>query len=164
MTLITTDDLTPFATIDADKAAAMVEDAQAMAVLVAPCLGTEDTLTDAQKAAAKAILRGAILRWEDAGTGAFQSQTAGPFGVAYDTRVPQRRAMFWPSEIAQLQGICRGENDGGAYSVDTAPRALYGLQGHSLICSLILGGPGCSCGADLTAGQYPLYETSPDGA
>lgn len=85
--------------LDADS---MIEDAEALAVLVAPCI-TEAGF--AFTAAVKAILRGALMRWNDSGTGALQAQTAGPFGQTLDTR-QERRAMFWPSEIEQLQNLC----------------------------------------------------------
>lgn len=118
MALLEVDDLTPFATINDDKAQAMIDDATAMAALAAPCLADESSLTPTQMAAAKALLRAAILRWEDAGSGAVASETMGPFGVTVDTRQP-RRNMFWPSEIAALQKICKGT--GGVFSIDTAP-------------------------------------------
>lgn len=112
------DDLAPFATIDAAKAQAMIDDALALAARVAPCI-TQSTFE--HDAAAKAILRGAVLRWNDAGTGAFQSQQIGPFGESYDTR-QQRRGMFWPSEIEQLQELCRdGDPTPQAFVVDTSP-------------------------------------------
>lgn len=95
-------DLTPFATIDPVKAQAMIDDALALAARVAPCILADDF---EHAAAAKAILRGAILRWNDAGSGALQAQTAGPFGQTLDTRV-QRKSMFWPSDIEDLQGLC----------------------------------------------------------
>jgi hypothetical protein len=95
-------DLTPFATIDEAKAQAMIDDALALAARVAPCILTD---TFEYAAAAKAILRGAILRWNDSGSGALQAQTAGPFGQTLDTR-QVRKGMFWPSEIEQLQELC----------------------------------------------------------
>lgn len=119
MALIDLADLAAFAEIEDSQAAAMIADAVAIAALVAPCLGDEVSLTVEQRAAARAVLRGAILRWHDTGTGAFQSQTAGPFGVQVDTR-QQRRSMFWPSEITQLQTVCSGGVTSGAFTVDTA--------------------------------------------
>ena len=119
-------DLAPFATIDAAKAAAMIEDAEALAGAVAPCLRHADFPASDYAAAAKAILRGAVLRWHDSGSGAVSQQTAGPFSVALDTRA-DRRAMFWPSEIAQLQSLCAMFNDSpaaaGAFELDTTPAA-----------------------------------------
>lgn len=122
-------DLDPFVTIDVVKATAMIEDAEAQATLIAPCLPglmvvpVDETpeataLRTAKLAAVKAILRGAILRWDEAGTGAVQTQVAGPFS---QTVQPQaRRGMFWPSEIKQLQDICAGTAS-KAYSVDVLP-------------------------------------------
>lgn len=118
--LIATGDLTNFAAIDGGKAQNMIDDAIAMATLSAPCLATPDSLSPIQLLQAKAILRAAILRWNEAGVGAISTQTMGPFSVALDTKQP-RRAMFWPSEIADLQKVCKGGSDGGAFSVETAP-------------------------------------------
>ncbi len=115
MTFLSPDDLTPFATIDPAKADAMIEDAEAMAVLAAPCI---TAVGFTHEAAVRAILRGAILRWNEAGTGALQAQTAGPFGQTLDTR-QERRGMFWPSEIVALQNLC-ATNQGNVYTVSLA--------------------------------------------
>lgn len=114
-TFLDVSDLEPFADIDLAKAAAMIEDAEAMALLAAPCIGSE---TFAHVAGLRAILRGAVLRWNESGTGALQAQTAGPFGQTLDTR-QERRGMFWPSEIAQLQSLCAGA-EGGVYTLSLA--------------------------------------------
>lgn len=108
-------DLEPFATIDVAKAEAMIADAEAMALLAAPCISSEGF---AHGGAVKAILRGAVLRWNEAGSGALQAQNAGPFGQTLDTR-QERRGMFWPSEIVSLQGLCV-DAQGGTYSVSLA--------------------------------------------
>jgi hypothetical protein len=120
-------DLTPFTEIDSVKAQAMIDDALALAARVAPCI-LEDTFE--HDAAAKAVLRGAILRWNDAGTGALQAQAAGPFSQSLDTR-QQRRGMFWPSEITQLQELCRdGDPTGQAFTIDSTPSGAYGTEGY----------------------------------
>lgn len=108
-------DLDPFATIDVVKAQAMIDDAMALARFYAPCILADDF---AFADTAKAIIRRAILRWNDTGSGAMQSQTAGPFGVTIDTRQPQSGA-FWPSEIDQLQGLC-GTGSGTSYTLSLA--------------------------------------------
>lgn len=155
MVYVTLSDLVPFATIEPAKAQMMIDDATAQAGLAAPCLVADPpTITGAQVLAAKAVIRAAVLRWNDSGSGAMQSQTAGPFGVTLDTR-QQRRGMFWPSEIEQLQDICGGTTSSGAFSVDT-----YMTTGgivHADICAINFGATYCSCGAVLTGG-YPLYE------
>lgn len=151
---ITPADLEPFAKIEPDKANAMIEDALAMAGLVAPCILTAE-LTEAKAKAAKAILRGAILRWHEAGQGGVSQQTALGFSQTMDTR-QIRRGMFWPSEIEQLQKLCSadGDDDGKAWSYDTL--GTPSLQ-HAQTCSVVFGALYCSCGADLT-GSTPLWE------
>jgi hypothetical protein len=114
-TYLGVDDLAPFALIEESKAEAMIEDAEAMALLAAPCIAA---VGFAHTAAVKAILRGAILRWNDAGSGALQAQTAGPFGQTLDTR-QERRGMFWPSEITALQSLCANA-EGGVYTTSLA--------------------------------------------
>lgn len=143
-------DLSAFAAIDAAKAQSMIDDATAMAVMAAPCLETSE-LSLNQFNAVRAILRGAVLRWNEAGTGAVSQQSAGPFSATMDTR-QDRRGMFWPSEIAQLCNVCSGSS--GAFAVDTVS---LGAAMHADICSLNFGAVYCSCGAILT-GSYPLYE------
>lgn len=114
-TFLDVTDLAPFATIEASKATAMIEDAEAMALLAAPCIAA---VGFAYTTAVKAILRGAVLRWNDSGSGAMQSQTAGAFGMTLDTR-QERRGMFWPSEIVSLQSLC-ADSQGGVYSTSLA--------------------------------------------
>jgi hypothetical protein len=137
---------------DLADAETLIDDAEALAMLSAPCLREQLDPEGFKFRAARAILRGAVLRWSDAGNGAIAQQTAGPFATTTTTQV--RRNSFWPSEITDLQKVCRGENTGKAYSVDTAP-PLAGV--HSLLCSTTFGGP-CSCGADIGGDEGPLYE------
>lgn len=131
---------------------AMVAAANAKASRVAPCLtSTESSTSSDQLAEARLVLIGAIKRWTEAGTGAFNQQTAGPFSVSMDTR--QRTGYnFWPSEIATLQDICKSESDAPkAYSVDTLGTSTI----HSDACALTFGANYCSCGADI-AGE-PIF-------
>jgi hypothetical protein len=117
---ITIDDLTPFTPdIDEAKAEQMIEDAIAMASApwVAPCIVTDSFPYAAQ---AKAILRGAILRWNDAGTGAVTQVSAGSFQQTVDNR-SERKRMFWPSEIVDLQKLCGSARSGRAFTIDTTP-------------------------------------------
>lgn len=107
-------DLDLFADIPEARAAAMIEDAMATAGMVAPCIHDVDF---EHYAAAKAIIRGAILRWHEAGAGGVtqQQQTSGSFSqsTSIDTRT-ERRGMFWPSEIEQLQALCVSSTRGTA--------------------------------------------------
>jgi hypothetical protein len=135
--------------IDSAVAVVLIEDAEALAVLAAPCLADLDQV-DPKFNAARAILRGVVLRWSDAGSGAVTQQAAGPFSQTITPQV--RRNSFWPSELRDLQRICK-VNAGKAYSVDTAP-TLVGI--HAPWCSLYFGGTTCSCGADIAGA--PIYE------
>ena len=114
-TFLNASDLDPFATIDAAKADAMIEDAEAMALLAAPCIAAEGF---AYGLAVKAILRAAVLRWNDFGSGAAQTVQSGPFAQTLDTR-QERRGMVWPSEIVSLQSLC-ADSQGGVYTTSLA--------------------------------------------
>ena len=129
----------------------MVAGANAKAARIAPCLSSADPApTQDQLAEAVLILVGAVKRWADAGSGALQQQTAGPFSQTLDTR--QRPGFnLWPSEIEQLQAICATEK-AGAFSIDTAPEC----SAHLPWCSLNFGATYCSCGVDI-AGE-PIFE------
>jgi hypothetical protein len=113
-------DLEPFADIESAKAKAMVDDALAMARVHAPCIDDGDF---AYPDAAKAIIRGAILRWNETGAGGLTqvTDTVGPFGRSESYQQPVRRALFWPSEMTQLQKLCKSSSGGRAYEVDLTP-------------------------------------------
>jgi hypothetical protein len=109
--------------------------------------------TPDQLSEARLVLIGAITRWSQAGSGALSAQTAGPFGMTVDTR--QRTGYnLWPSEITDLQAICKAGTDTGrqAFSIDTAPVC----SDHLPWCSLMMGATYCSCGVDIAG--YPIYE------
>lgn len=92
--------------LDPDLLDLLIAGANARATRVAPCLGEEPTAD--QLAEARMVLVGAVQRWAEAGAGAYQQQTAGPFSVSYDTR--QRTGFnLWPSEVTDLQAICAGD-------------------------------------------------------
>lgn len=150
MPIISASDL-PDDVASSAMAAMWVNGANARASRVAPCLGDpEQEPTPGQLAEAKLILIGAVIRWSQAGSGAFQSQTAGPYGITLDTR--QRGGFnLWPSEITQLQDICKSGAESKAFAVDTVSCGGW----HSPICSLYFGGS-CSCGADIAT--QPIYE------
>lgn len=148
--IITMADL-PLRVQEHELAATMVAGANARALRVAPCLAEADSA--GARSEAKLILIGAVQRWSEAGSGAMQSVTAGPFGQTLDTR--QRTGFnLWPSEIEVLQDLCAGEAKGAAFAVDTAP--MVGRVSHDEACSVVFGASYCSCGAVLT-GAGPLW-------
>lgn len=146
------EDLEPFAEIPLAKAQAMIADALAMAKLAAPCIAESDF---AHPDAALAIIRGAILRWNDAGSGVRTqaTDTVGPFSFSETYQQPQRRALFWPSEIEQLKKLCADSSAGKAFGYDTAGTTTVA---HAEVCSLYFGSADCSCGAVLAGA--PLWE------
>jgi len=101
--------------IDAGKAAAMITDAIAQAQLAAPCLVDEATLSAAQQAQYKAVLRAAIIRWDDTGSGVSSVQdTVGPFSQSMTfTPTSTRRGLFTTTEIDLLRAICGKHPRGG---------------------------------------------------
>ena len=153
---LTPEDLAPFAPgIPPDKAQAMIDDALALAAVIAPCILEPDFPYDD---AAKAIIRGAVLRWEAADTGAVTSQTAGPFAVQIDSTV-RRYGMYTPTEIEQLQALCKlynGNTGGGAWGYDTIPTGTV-QQHDEACCKTFFRNHECSCGANLTKSGRPLY-------
>jgi hypothetical protein len=138
----------------------MVAGANAKASRVAPCLTWTDEDEDHpapsedQLAEAKLILIGAVSRWAQAGSGSLQSQTAGPFAVTVDTRQRTGYAL-WPSEIEGLQAICSAGTTASARMGSFRPS---GRTSHMPWCALVFDADYCSCGADLTNEEYPLFE------
>lgn len=119
---ITHEDLLPFAPdLEAAKATEMISDVLARAKRIAPCLDGE--VSDDVAAAAKGILRDVLIRWHEAGSGAVTQRTkqTGPYQEteSYDSQRPKPR--FWPSEIKELQDLCREVTpQSGAFSVTQA--------------------------------------------
>jgi hypothetical protein len=112
---------------------------------------TPDVLSEA-----KLILIGAVKRWTEAGSGAVSTKTSmtGPYmnTETIDTKV-RTGYNLWPSEIVQLQELCRTGGKSAAFTVDMAPS----LSGEHLPwCSLNFGADYCSCGVDI-AGE-PIFE------
>src|SRR5690606_13052250 len=107
-------DLAPFATIDEQTAHEMIVDAMATAAQVAPCILDSDFEHDA---AAKAIIRGALLRWHESQSGAVVTNTAGPFSQTIDPTA-RRSGMFWPSEIRDLAKLCGRSGGRKAHTID----------------------------------------------
>lgn len=120
---ITLADLAPFADIDPVKAQAMIDDAEATAIMLVPALGDLPVSEFRKHDALRAILRRAILRWHEQGSGALtqQQETAGPLSLSWtaDTRQTGSRGIFWPSEVAAMEEIV-GANTKTAFSIDLA--------------------------------------------
>lgn len=149
-------DLAPWATIPDQMAGALIADAEAQAIHVAPCLATAPLDAD-QRAFVLSILRSAIIRRWKRDNDDGKQVTIGQVSVGPgDTSHPGR--ILWDSEIRQLQALCaRLSGSGpGAFTIDTGLHRAA-LTSHRPWCDTMLGRPACSCGADLT-GDGPLWE------
>jgi hypothetical protein len=107
----------------------LIDGTVARAAALAPCILDDDfPFNDA----AQAVLIDVILRRAEVGAGAIQSETAGPHSRTYWPPAANGRALFWPGEIAELQGLCLAtsadQGAGGAipaYAMPDAPPDLW---------------------------------------
>ena len=82
----------------------MIDDAMATAARHAPCILSGE-LSDADAAFAKALIRGAILRWAEAGAGVRKTETFGAHSYTLETQ-QSRYGMFYDREISDLKDLC----------------------------------------------------------
>lgn len=114
-------DLAPYANIPADKAAALIEDAEVFAIMAAPPLANPGSLTTGQRAAVRTILRRAVVREADSGTRAKVQETAGPFAYTMDTRRPASVSFLTGDEEDALRVVVGIGRSTVAYTVDLTP-------------------------------------------
>ena len=145
------EDIEPFADIPKDKLEAMIADVEAVAVSVAPCIAKPGFKF---KDAARAILRRALLRWNDSGvSGQVQYEAAGPFTQTIRSNTSSN--LLWPSEVVALKKLC--DESGGAGKAFTITPTIRGGYAHSDVCSTVWG-EGCSCGSNINGCDGPLWE------
>lgn len=142
--------------LDRNQVEVLIRDGLALAERAAPCIAEPDF---AYPDAAVAIIRTAILRWADSGTGALtqQQSSAGPFAqnLSFDTR-QSRRSLFFPSEITELQKLCKRNRD-RAFSIDTIGERRRGCTRDLIGCPYFLGStssPCQTCGEVLRPGLW----------
>lgn len=115
---ITVDDIRPFLPeITVEKGEAMIAGALARAKLVAPCL-TDETFPYAD--AVRAILVRVIVRWNDA-AGEVTQVIRGPFAE----RRAVSRELWWPSEVAELQSMCKATGDDESPTGSALPKGQF---------------------------------------
>lgn len=132
--------------LDSEVVGILIRDGLAMARRVAPCIDDEGfPYADA----AVAIIRSAVLRWAESGSGgvASESNTAGPFSFSqtFDNRVT-RRSLFFPSELRELEALCATSRRGKAFAFDTLPAhtsKCHGGNAHA--CRYLVGSLGTPC-------------------
>lgn len=108
-----------------DTADAMLATAWARAQQAAPCL-REDApdLDSADVEIIKDVLRSAILRWDERGSGAVAQRTAGEYGETF--RASDSSTLFRPNEIRDLQSVCGNvRKRGRASTISTIPPGYH---------------------------------------
>lgn len=105
---------------DEEVVAQLIEDAWALALDVAPCIG-EDGFD--REGAAKAILRNVILRWAEMGTGEATTQQASIYSQTIDTR-QRRTRLLQPTDIADLQRLCGKGSGRKAFTISRMPAVV----------------------------------------
>lgn len=111
--LLTADDLAGFTTLPPEQVEVMIGDVSAMAFAWAPCL--QRGVSETTRAAALAIIRGAVIRWSDQITRDDRTMTAGPFTIgSAQTGGIERKALLWPSELNSLAKLCAQEQQRGS--------------------------------------------------
>lgn len=98
----------------------MIATAWSRAQRAAPCLADDDSdLTAADIEIVKDVLRSAILRWAERGTGVVAQRTAGEYG---ETIRDNGSTLFRPNEIRDLLGVCGSiRKRGRASTISTLP-------------------------------------------
>lgn len=121
---ITYPDLQKFdATLDQAQADDMIATAWARAGQAAPCLkdAGDDTLDAEDLEIVKDVLRSAILRWVERGSGAVVSRSAGEYGETL-ARIDDSGNLFRPGEIRDLKQVCGNlRKRGRASTISTLP-------------------------------------------
>lgn len=148
-------DVTPFTDVDTARIDILIEDAEVFATLAAPPLADPAPLTETQRAQVKTILRRAVIREADAGTGAKTQEVAGPYSYTVDTRKANDVSFLTEEEEDALRGVVGIVKSTQAFNTDVTPAPGY--SDHLPWCDLMFGGLVCTCGVALT-GYYPLYE------
>lgn len=96
-----------------EEAEQVIEDAEALALLYAPCIANPQFNNIA---AAKAIIRKAVIYDYEASSARRQTEQTGPYSIT--NFAPTRSGTFYsPSQIEALKALCKQPPLAGAYSV-----------------------------------------------
>lgn len=118
---LTPADLAPLIETDPERLAVLIADAETFAVMAAPPLATPTDLSDTQRAQVKTVLRRAVVREADSGTGAKITEQAGPYGYTVDTRTAGRVSFLTDDEQDALRSIVGLTRSHAAFTVDVTP-------------------------------------------
>lgn len=147
-----------------DMADAMITSVWARCTKVAPCLKemewseTESDEEYENTQLVKTIVRAAVLRWSDSGSGIVTQRIAGDYQETLSG--VSGGGLLRPDEIRDLQQLCATSSTQAAVTVPTWPDGPYVTQ-HAAWCDVSFGGLTCDCGADLSATGLPLWTREP---
>jgi hypothetical protein len=118
-------DVTPLVDIELARLAVLIEDAETFATMAAPPLADPLTLTEQQRAQVKTILRRAVVRESDSGTGAKVQESAGVYAYTVDTRTARSVSFLTEEEQDTLRGIVGLGRSTTAFTIDLAPTSTW---------------------------------------
>lgn len=106
-----------------DKGKILLEDVLARAIGIVPELGED--MSDPKAGVAKAVVRKAVVRWADSGSGGTvtKSQTAGPYNTSETYENRGDKPLFYNSEIEELKALFATYEvkKGKAFSINLVP-------------------------------------------
>jgi hypothetical protein len=119
------DDVTPLVDIELARLAVLIEDAETFATMAAPPLADPLTLTEQQRAQVKTILRRAVVRESDSGTGAKTQESAGVYSYTVDTRTARSVSFLTEEEQDALRGMVGLGRSTTAFTIDLTPLSTW---------------------------------------
>ncbi len=114
-------DFTALVELEPERLVILIEDAETFATMAAPPLAAPDALTEQQRAQARTILRRAVVRESDSGTGAKVQEVAGPYSYSVDTRTAGRVSFLTDEEEDALRGVVGLVKSTQAFNTDVTP-------------------------------------------
>ena len=114
-------DFTALVEIEAPRLVILIEDAETFATMAAPPLADPEALTEQQRAQARTILRRAVVRESDAGSGAKTQEMAGPYSYTVDTRNSRSVSFLTDEEEDALRAVVGLVKSHQAFNTDVTP-------------------------------------------
>lgn len=125
---LTPADLQMFVQVSDDMANELIDTTLARVRRKYPCL-FDIALSEDDAQTARGIIRDAILRRIDTGSGGVQSEGKGPFTTTY-LPPDKRHGLFTEADVTELTAICAGQQEAAGPAVPVgcfppAPRDLF---------------------------------------
>ena len=117
------EDFTALVELDPERLVILIDDAETFATMptVAPALANPESLTTQQRTQVKTILRRAVVRESDSGTGAKVQEAAGPYSYTVDTSRANSVSFLTEEEEDALRVIVGLVKSNQAFNTDVTP-------------------------------------------